>query len=48
MSRYFTPAFSKFLITFILIIAIAMGVMVFAGSQIVEETQPVDNVALPQ
>jgi hypothetical protein len=38
--------FFRFFMGFVAIIALAFGVLVFAGSQL--ETHPVDNVAQPQ
>lgn len=48
MSRYFTPAFSRFLFVFIAIIAVSVGLMVLVGQHIEENTTSVDNIAVPK
>ena len=47
MKRYFTPTFARFFFGFLVIIAVAFGIIMVASSQL-PRTAPVDNVALPQ
>lgn len=44
--KFFTKTFFKFFFGFAAIIAVAFGVFITFG--VMEQAQPVDNVALPQ
>jgi|GEM_PF-1320337 len=48
MRSLFTKTFFKFFFTFIIIIGVAFGVLIYAASKEPPQVSPVDNVALPQ
>jgi len=49
MDRYFTKTFRHFALGFLMILAVAFGVIIFVAPKLEEAPQnPVDNVALPR
>lgn len=49
MDRYFTKTFRHFALSFLVIIALAFGVIIVVAPQLEEASpSPVDNVALPR
>ena len=47
MNRYFTTGFFKFFFAFLIIIAIAFGVLLFTASQTQGPQNPQDQIAQP-
>jgi len=47
MDRYFTKSFFKFFFVFLVIIAIAFGILLFTASQTPSPQNPQEQIAVP-